>query len=57
MFVCIGAVFCNMNLQSLIQTPWLKYLATKTQTLRADQFILLEQTHFLWRGVDNFRAA
>lgn len=35
MFVCIGTIFCNMDLQS--QTPWLIYLATKTQTLRADQ--------------------
>lgn len=57
MFVCIGTVFCNMNLQSLSQNPWLKCVATKTQTLRADQLVLLRTNAFLMAGVDNFRAA
>lgn len=57
MFVCIGTVFCNMNLQSVSQTPWLKCVATKTQTLRAAQFVLLRTNAFLTAGVDNFRAA
>lgn len=57
MFVCIGTVFRNMNLQSLSQTPWLKCLATKTQTFRADQFVLLRTNSFIMAGVDNFRAA
>lgn len=57
MFVCIGTVFCNMNLQSLSQTPWFKCLTTKTQTLRADQFVLLRTNSFLMAGVDKIRAA
>ena len=44
-----------MNLQSLSQTPWFKCLATKTQTLRADQFVLLRTNAFLMAGVDNFK--